>query len=213
MKLSQRARDNLGTAAVVLGVAIFVILVIWGLTEAKPAPAKPAAPMPVVVTQTLPVQAWTTVTVPTTVEVPSTTTVVETVTPAPVTETVTETATVTETVEVAANLEPAEEPASGDWELPAGWYFVPGLEASTGMWARTAFDGSHVQVDPDMPVGIRAYAIAHEWGHVRQAQVFGNVTATPGNYERVADCYAQLQGFSPSVYGCDSASMEIARTL
>lgn len=213
MKLSQRTRDRLSTAAVVAGVALFTGLVAWGLTWGKPAPAKPAAPAPVVVTQTLPVQAWTTVTAT------ATETVVATETPAPVTvtETVTatETATVTETVEVAAGLGGPNQgvDTTPGWDLPAGWYFVPGLEASTGMWARTSFDGTDVQVDPDMPVGIRAYAIAHETGHVRQAQVFGNVTATPGNYERVADCYAQLQGFSPSVYGCDSASMEIARTL
>lgn len=211
MKLSQRARDNLGIAAMVLGVATFFGLVVWGLAEPKPAPAKPAAPMPVVVTQTLPVQAWTTVTVPTTVEVPSTTTVVETVTPAPVTETVTETATVTETVEAA--LEAPTEESYGTCDLPGGWYFVDGLEARTGMWARTAFDGSHVQVDPDLPAGMCELVILHETAHLLQAQKYGSVNAAP-RYEQMADCWVLLQGYQGDlVYGCDESLIPAARAL
>lgn len=189
----------LGTAAVIVTLAV----------TAAQATAEPETKIQFVETTTT-ITSRTTATVVTTAPpVTLTETVVETV--PPVTETVTATETVTVTEEAAMA---ADEGASADWPLPAGWYFVPGLEASTGMWARAAFDGSHVQVDPSTPEYLRSYLVLHETGHLVQAQVFGNVTRTPGSYESVADCYAVLMGWSGSLtYGCTDSAMATARGM
>lgn len=111
---------------------------------------------------------------------------------------------------------------------PGNWMtdFIPKVDPSgraewvferNGGWG--ASDGHTIYIDPDMPAQNRYSVMAHEYGHVMQARVYGSLGASaaamsaivgddPSSItanESTADCMAQILGATWVGYGCNDA--------